>query len=344
MFPERAIPDIDIDAARKAGKKNGEEDDDFLSRHGGKVALVGFGLAAWLIYRWFRNNSNRNEAESHMRMEYALSPSEISEMRHRNAISSEQYRGLIKAALSEFQSSSPVDPQPPASSSGSEGEGEGEGDMPYSGAAMVTYRDFIAFVKRYLCIEQLANGHHLDRAVLKYVEKIRKRSTSSSVSTSTTTTSGAMVSGDAEVEGLPSLPRPGDEEPLPLPFLLVALSMAVAARQAVRIGDMFYLCRQLDGDGDGGHGDVSNSRASDHSTTGSDGGTANSDVSSTGRSTSDGGNDDDKGAGGGCSRGAFLLTLQFLTDSFQVRYRSNTMIHPCMYLSNIRVLMYSVFA
>jgi hypothetical protein len=326
MFPERALPDVDIDVGKKTSKGGAGEDDDFLSRHGGKVALVGFGLAAWLIYRWFRNNSNRNETESHMRMEYALSPSEINEMRHRNAITSDQYRGLIKAALSEFRSAgaitaSPKDSQSPALSS------RGAGDLSYGGA-LVSYRDFIAFVKRYLHVDKLTNGHHLDRVVLKYVESNRNYSASLASATHPDTASTTASVPDE----LDDSPPPDDEVPVPLPFLLVAFSMTVAARQAVRFGDMFFLCQELDAT----IGSSATSSSSTDTSSTNNSSASDSDVLST--STSSGYYDI-----GRCSRAAFLLTLQYLTDSCQVRMDIRCIPHlfvPC--ISTLIIILYVI--
>jgi hypothetical protein len=132
MFPQRAVPDIEPEPA-KAG-----DDDDFLSRHGFKVAVLGVITAGVLIYRWVKNGSNRNDTEKSIRSSFLVDPTEIGEIRHANNITVDMYMSIAKEARREFPS------------------------------GQATYSSFIRLVQRQLG-STLASGHVLDRIVLIYI-------------------------------------------------------------------------------------------------------------------------------------------------------------------------------
>ena len=82
MFPERPQPVIDIHNTKAAN----EEDDSFLSRHGGKVALVGFAFAIGLVYRWFRNGWNRTDMEKEIERKRIMDPLEAADFSRSNSM------------------------------------------------------------------------------------------------------------------------------------------------------------------------------------------------------------------------------------------------------------------
>ena len=141
MFPERAVPELaDLMDQTAKNKKKSADDDDFLSNHGGKLAIFGFSLAIGLVYRWVRNGSNKNDKEREIRSSYLVDPGEISDLRHSNSISGLQYLGIINGAILAFPS------------------------------GFASYSSFIRYIKSSIGIQQLSCSHILDRIVLNQHE------------------------------------------------------------------------------------------------------------------------------------------------------------------------------
>jgi hypothetical protein len=143
MFPERKLPelaDLMDNAAGQSKPKGKIDDDDFLSNHGGKVALIGFALTVGLIYRWVKNGSNKNDAEKEIRNSFPVDPAEISDIRHSNSITQEEFLTIVRGIPEAFP----------------------------SGAA--SYSEFIKYVRSSLG-RNINYGHILDRIVLSQVKR-----------------------------------------------------------------------------------------------------------------------------------------------------------------------------
>lgn len=202
MFPQRAVPDLpDVDT----GKKGPSDDDDFLSRHGGKVALAGFVTAVGLIYRWIKNGSNKNAAESEIRASFYVDPKEISEIRHNNLIDLELYTAIIQDSAAEFPD------------------------------GRASYASFINYVQKKIeaaGLKPIEYAHILDRMILPNM-----------CTTETSVANSELLPSDVRIEETEDKSQlKGDEDDsLPLHLFLVAFNVAVRERADRRLKSLFQI-------------------------------------------------------------------------------------------------------
>lgn len=129
----KKIPEIPPEEQAPAGDK------DFLSMHGGKIALFGFSAAAALIYRWLQGGKNKKKVEENIVRESPLHPYESNDLRLKNSMTVDQFKSFADACLSQFP----------------------------SGAA--SYKDFLSFFHKSTSY-RIVDAYVLDRLVLHYVE------------------------------------------------------------------------------------------------------------------------------------------------------------------------------
>ena len=67
MFAERAIPD----------KHKISEEADFLTRHGGKIAVVALSITFFLVYTYYESGQSKNRVEEELNDEAAIEPYEV---------------------------------------------------------------------------------------------------------------------------------------------------------------------------------------------------------------------------------------------------------------------------
>lgn len=119
---------------RKLSSNAAAQADDFLSRHGGKVAFAALSLAGYLFYSFYQSGQNRNLIEEALSDEYPLEPYEVNELRHANQLNGDVYDGIVRAAVAQFPGGS------------------------------CSYADFLRLVS---ARHSILSGHLLDRLVLK---------------------------------------------------------------------------------------------------------------------------------------------------------------------------------
>ncbi len=145
MFPQRAEPDIDsiLDKADKKGSKdkNAKATPDILSDHGGKIALVAFGLAIALFYSYYVGGQNKNKIEEEVTQLSNIEPYEMHEMRYLNNLTTEQYTEVVQHCKNHFSS------------------------------GFCTYSDFVNFVTSKTILKgiKLQRCHLLDRFLQSYI-------------------------------------------------------------------------------------------------------------------------------------------------------------------------------
>ena len=204
MFPQRAVPEIPYE---EPGKKGNPEDEDFLSRHGGKVALAGFGVAIALVYRWFKGGSNKNDMETDIRDSFLVNPIEFSEVRHNNSVSIDFYADIIDEARTTFPD------------------------------GYASYSDFIEFVSRKMTaakLAPLAYAHILDRMVLPSTEAFSNSDGNSD-----------NVKEDTAADGREwRVPLSADGR-LPLQFLLIVFNAAVRERADKRLEALYRIAKTI---------------------------------------------------------------------------------------------------
>ena len=123
-----------------AAKFKKSDADDFLSNHGGKVALFGLVTEIGLIYRWVIGGRNRTNTEKMISEEYALIPLEVSEIRYLNDITISEFENIVTTTRSQFKSNS------------------------------TNYLNFIEIFKSMISTS-VFDGHLIDRIILFYNKK-----------------------------------------------------------------------------------------------------------------------------------------------------------------------------
>jgi hypothetical protein len=76
MFPEAPIK-IQGGGSQKSAGTGGPSDEGFLSKHGGKVAIVAIGISIGLIYSYILSGRSRNLVEDSLNSEASLEPYEV---------------------------------------------------------------------------------------------------------------------------------------------------------------------------------------------------------------------------------------------------------------------------
>lgn len=112
---------------------------DFLSQHGGKVALAGFSIAGALIYRWLQGSKNKRELEHNIANTSPLHPYESNDLREKNTMTVTQYKQFVNDCVSNFPS------------------------------GFASYKEFLRLLHTTINYH-IADGYVLDRLVLFYVE------------------------------------------------------------------------------------------------------------------------------------------------------------------------------
>lgn len=141
MFIDRPrrphIPDHSIPENTASG--DAHEESDFLSNHGGKIALVGFSFAAALVYRWFIGGKNRTDLEEEITLKSPLHPYESNDLRLRNSMTCLQFNEFVTKCREKFPD------------------------------GLATYDEFVRlFQQQRVC--PLNDGYVIDRVILDYVE------------------------------------------------------------------------------------------------------------------------------------------------------------------------------
>ena len=136
MFPQRAMP-VTPEPIVNAGSA-AAADTDFLSRHGGKVALIAISATIGLIYTYVESNNIRSRLEEEITKESAIEPYEINDLRSINSMSSEIFDALVDEWYKSHRDES------------------------------CTYLEFVNFVKQFLAARglRLCGGHILERVIL----------------------------------------------------------------------------------------------------------------------------------------------------------------------------------
>jgi hypothetical protein len=203
MYPQYPVKEVE---AKPWKEGDPPEDDDFLSRHGGKIALAGFGFAMLLVYRWVKGGSNKNTMESDIRASFLVDPIEFSELRHNNNIGGDLYNDIIADAYAAFPDS------------------------------YASYPDFISFVQSKLNgakAPPLAYAHILDRLILPSVEAGHGEISSEPAV--------EPAADHASIEGPEWRAELSANGRLPLSFLLVAFNAAVRERADKRASALFRI-------------------------------------------------------------------------------------------------------
>lgn len=200
MYPQRPVPEVSYEESGKNG-----DDDDFLSRHGGKVALAGFGVAIALVYRWFKGGSNKNDIETDIRDSYLVNPIELSEIRHNNSVGIDLYTDIIDEARTAFPD------------------------------GYASYSDFIDFVRKKLSaanLPPLAYAHILDRMVLPSIE-------------ASPINSDDGINEEPAADGPEWRVARSADGRLPVQFLLVAFNAAVRERGEKRLEALYRIAQSI---------------------------------------------------------------------------------------------------
>ena len=134
--PTRPLPPIGHTDIRKG--VDAPDDTDFLTKHGGKVALFGFSFAAALIYRWFIGGKNRTALEEQITLESPLHPYEANDLRVKNSMTTSQFR-IFQAKCNEKFSDG------------------------YS-----TYDEFVLLFQQQ-CVYEINEGYVIDRTILNFI-------------------------------------------------------------------------------------------------------------------------------------------------------------------------------
>ena len=109
MFPDSSLrqfqPKEQPSSSTKGSKskKQEEEDESFLVKHGGKVATVAFALSAFLLYRFFKQGMDRAKHEEHLHDITLVEPYEANELRLNNNMSKEQFIKVIDRFAPELR-------------------------------------------------------------------------------------------------------------------------------------------------------------------------------------------------------------------------------------------------
>lgn len=101
MFPHRSA-EPEASAAGKGGQGAKKEDEDFWSRHGGKVGLGALAVTSFLLYSYFVGQMNQKSCEDAIADAAPLEPYEVTELRYANNLSYEIYEDLVRECRSSL--------------------------------------------------------------------------------------------------------------------------------------------------------------------------------------------------------------------------------------------------
>eukprot|EP01041_Mallomonas_annulata_P010973 gene10973-22929_t len=203
-------------------KSTAAEADDFLSKHGGKVAMVALSIAFGLIYRWIKSGQNRTNLETEIANASALEPIEVTEIRYANHLTLPEYKSIILACRAQFPS------------------------------GYASYKDFIHLIKSNLNENnEIKFGYFYDRIISHYITtKILKNPTDNNSNHITNdTTSSTSISSQNEKSFDPSTNNNNtshlipyiENTLLPVDLLLVLLNSAVRQPSQDRVNGLYYV-------------------------------------------------------------------------------------------------------
>ena len=157
MFPQRPV--VELTTEQIAGKGS---NDDFLSKHGGKVAFTVFVGLSYLIYSYVKGGQLRTEEEDKADEMSVINPDEINELRSANNITERTFNKIIVSSYKK---------------------------IPVNDTDILSYADFIRVVgdviKRPAPIQK---GYLLDRvAYSTYLQTLLSNQPITSISNSTIT-------------------------------------------------------------------------------------------------------------------------------------------------------------
>jgi len=171
MFP--TTPQTELTNEQLSGKstKNG---DDFFTKHGGKVALVGISITVYLVYSFFKGGQLRTEEEEKVVSASMVEPNEINELRLMNNghIDPTLFEKMIIDSFYHFQA---LSCDAVSTDVGSVNQQQQQ--------INVVYDTFIRYAIDYLHSE-IKHGHILDRIALSLPESTFSTSSGSSSSSS----------------------------------------------------------------------------------------------------------------------------------------------------------------
>jgi len=140
LLPNHSIPET-TDNTTSGDTPDGS---DFLSNHGGKIALVGFSFAAALVYRWFIGGRNRTDLEEEITLKSPLHPYESNDLRIRNSMTCLQFHDFAKKCREKFPD------------------------------GLASYDEFVQFFQHQK-MYALTDGYVIDRVVLDYLKASSSR-------------------------------------------------------------------------------------------------------------------------------------------------------------------------
>ena len=112
MFPEREVvapKPIQIDPKNLPENLKGGADE-FFGLHGSKIAIVGFTLAGFLIYRYFKSSSDKDAVVENLHAQSPLEPYEANEIRLGNDLTRDDFKLLVRLLESELRGKEKVSP------------------------------------------------------------------------------------------------------------------------------------------------------------------------------------------------------------------------------------------
>jgi len=174
MFPEREVvlpkPTV-IDPNNLPENLKGGSDE-ILAKHGGKIALVGFSLAAFLIFRYFKSSSDKEAVVEGLHGQSPLEPYEANQIRLSNDVSRDDFKLLIRSFETELKAKEEVRNIVNLTVMIAE-------TLPYvfinSYFHQMTYENFVSKVQSVIK-KKTAAGHLLDRVMYKYFESANSES------------------------------------------------------------------------------------------------------------------------------------------------------------------------
>jgi hypothetical protein len=211
MFPERARPEIDsfFDKPEKPGDKKTNATPDFLSNHGGKVALVALGVAIALFYSYWVGGQNRNKVEEEVLKYSLIEPYEIQEMRYLNNVSNEEYAKAVQQCKDYFR------------------------------GGYTTYDEFVKFLKTQTFVKnlKLQQSHLLDRFIQSYITQTFQITGDANLDTSSRKSLYFGIPKDATSPPAVKF----HDVPISLDLLLVAFSLFMLEDGLGRVEGLFKL-------------------------------------------------------------------------------------------------------
>lgn len=222
MFPNSQKTELTNEQLSGKSTKDG---DDFFTKHGSKIAIVGFSITAYLVYSFFKGGQLRTEEEEKVIVASMVEPNEINELRlMNNQLDPILFEKMIIDSFHHFQ----ILQRQKQSNLGTE-----DNDI------NISYDSFIQYATHYLH-SQIKHGHILDRIVLSLPDAILSSQPKNS-NESYYSDSGSSSSNDSHK--VPTLLL--SDVSLPLHLQLVLLSAALPAPALERAHQLFTIAACL---------------------------------------------------------------------------------------------------